>query len=213
MVRDPVKRTQSDYAIISSLDGTKEQIKHRGTEWLNLSFEEVIEMEMKRMKEVGLIPYWDMENQRIDHDIFNSFVGTEEEDYAYMKFLKTKVPMMSGSHSLLLRGMYELQLRQWFKAFPAKPKEQFLILQLEDFEKKYVLDENGVSGVQRMMQKVWKHLKLPYYEVKDESPKNTRTYKETTGKTEKLLQKFYQPHNQRLEGFLGNIWKDIWRYN
>jgi len=108
--------------------------------------------------------------------------------------------MSSGSHSLISRGMYEIQLRQWFKAFPP---EMFLVLKLEDMKME--------GGVQLVMDRVWQHLDLPSFRVKDTSPKNARSYTDSLSeKTEDVLERFFAPHNQRLKGLLGCEWDSPW---
>ena len=73
----------------------------------------------------------------------DSFTGTEEEDKAFQLYLKNHVPMGSGSHSLIIsRGMYELQLRPWFQAFPNEGT--FLVLKLEDTKSQS--GHNGTSA-------------------------------------------------------------------
>jgi len=115
--RDPTKRAKSHYEMVTSLDGTPEQIENRGKEWINMSIEEVIELDFKNMKASGLIPYWDNETKTIDMDMFRQFAGSKQEDEAYTKYMKDHIPMGSGSHSIVSRGMYELQLRQWIRSF------------------------------------------------------------------------------------------------
>jgi len=193
MTRDPVKRAKSHYEMVTSLDGTPEQIQARGKEWLKLTFEDVIRLDMCNMKKSGLIPYWDIDREEMDMDAFNAFVGTNCEDEAFRAYSKDHVKMGSGSHSLISRGMYELQLRPWMCAI--SNKDAFLVMKLETMKK---------VGVQTTMKKVFEHLNLPYYKVEDESAKNTRSYNEMTLKTEHMLRRFYAPHNARLERLLSD---------
>ena len=200
ILRDPSKRAKSHYEMVTSLDGTPEQIKNRGKEWIEMTIEEVIESDLKNMKESGLIPYWNVDSKTIDMKKFYEFSGSKKEDLAFKEYLKTHVPMGTGSHSLVSRGMYELQLRQWIRAFSS---DAFLVLKLEDMKK---------NGVNATMKKVWKHLGLPEYEVQDESAKNTRSYDEMKDETKEMLDRFYKPHNARLELLLGDGWSENpWR--
>jgi hypothetical protein len=198
ILRDPIKRAKSHYEMVTSLDGTPEQIQNRGKEWLHLTLEQVINLDFQHMKECGLIPYWDLDTKSVDQSMFQAFVGSKEEDMAFAKYLQKYVPMGSGSHSLITRGMYELQLRQWFRAFHS---DTFLVLKLEDMKN---------LGVNSTMEKVWAHLGLPNYEVHDDSARNTRTYDEMSHDTRIILQRFYDPHNKRLELLLGKEWSKPW---
>ena len=200
ILRDPTKRAKSHYEMVTSLDGTEMQIKTRGTEWIKLSIEEVVALDMKNMKDSGLIPYWDIETNSFDIDIFNRFAGSVDEDAAFKIYLKNHVTMSSGSHSLVSRGLYELQLRQWIRSFKS---DAFLVLKLEDLKN---------HGVNTTMKKVWKHLCLPEFSVMDESAKNARTYSnELKEETKVILDRFYKPHSARLEALLGQEWSsDPW---
>ena len=201
IMRDPVKRAKSHYEMVTSNDGTPEQIQNRGTEWLNLSFREVVELDFKNMKAAGLIPYWDIDSQTMDLDKFHDFVGSRQEDLAFQNYLRDYVVMNSGSHSLIVRGLYELQLRQWYKSFS---NDSFLLLKLEDMKD---------NGVQSTMKKVYQHLHLPEIKVEDDSAKNTRSYSsEIDADLKQMLQRFYTPHNERMhllsksKEWLGNPW-------
>jgi hypothetical protein len=185
MVRDPVARAFSHYQMVTSSEGTPEQLKVRGGEWRALTFEQVVEKEMAQLKEYGLIPYWDTKEGCIDMDAFESFSGSKAEDDAWDRFMKD-IPLSTGSHSLLARGLYDLQLRPWFKFFA---RERFLIIRLEDMKN---------EGVSPIMDKVWDHLELPRFSVKDDSPKNARAYDPMPEDSRSYLQRFYAPHNKKL---------------
>jgi len=201
ILRDPVKRALSHKAMVTSLDGTPQQIKSRGTEWVNMTFEEIVEFDMRNMQQSGLIPYWDIEDQVMDLDRFEQFSGTDEENQAFQEYLRCHVPMMSGSHSLISRGMYELQLRQWFRELSP---DMFLVLKLEDMK--------SDGGVQRTMDRVWEHLDLPSFKLEDVSAKNTRSYTDSLlEETEDMLERFFAPHNQRLKVLLGDDWEHPWK--
>jgi len=198
ILRDPIKRAKSHYEMVTSLDGTPEQIQNRGKEWLDLTIEQVIELDFQHMNECGLIPYWNLESKTIDPSTFQAFVGSKEEDEAFTTYLRKYVPMGTGSHSIVTRGMYELQLRQWFRAFNP---DLFLVLKLEDMKH---------DGVYNTMKTVWAHLGLPEYEIQDETARNSRSYDEMNAETITVLQRFYQPHNKRLQSLLGNEWVKPW---
>ena len=97
MLRNPIDRALSHYRMVTSDDGTDAQKKIRGMAWRGLTFEQVIEMEMVEMEKKGLM---------------GEDAG-EQEWEGYIKGL----PMGTGSHSLLGRGIYYLQLKAWMKEF------------------------------------------------------------------------------------------------
>ena len=191
MIRDPVKRAESHYAMATSTDGNEAQLKARGSEWRKKALATVVSDELQQMNECNLIPYWNFETMTVDMDKFHDFVGSQAEDEAYGKFLSL-VPLNTGSHSLIARGLYELQLRPWFAAFD---REAFHILCVEDFK------EHGVGSV---MNGVWEHLDLPKVDIDDDAPKNTRDYVSLMDDdTHSLLHRFFEPHNARLATLLG----------
>lgn len=210
LVRDPVKRAASHYAMVTSNDGTPEQLKVRGMEWREKSFEEVLEQDVRNMKEDGLLPYWDMESKTVDKQLFDSFINSREEDEAWEQYIRTRIPLNTGSYSPLARGLYALQCRQWFRSFS---KDKFLVMKLED------MSEQG-KGVQWVVNKSLAHLGCPRFEVPDVDKKNARDYNNPfEGKDElkEWLQRFFAPHNERFGkmvveelGYDENDWTDVW---
>mmetsp|Transcript_9707 Transcript_9707/g.23851 ORF Transcript_9707/g.23851 Transcript_9707/m.23851 type:complete len:652 (-) Transcript_9707:68-2023(-) len=209
MMRDPVRRAASHFAMVTSTDGTPQQLKTRGSEWREKTLKEVIELEMKKMNGCGLIPYWQRSTLGtffggfVDQECFNEFAGSAAEEQAWNQYLEKYVPLNTGSYGLLTRGMYAVQLRPWILAFD---RDQLLCLRLESMK---------VDGVRPTMEKVWAHLDLPYHPVLDESPKNTREYSSMEPDIEDHLQNFFEPHNRILSSVLQNDddeWNDPWPY-
>eukprot|EP00804_Cyclotella_cryptica_P027780 CCRYP_009195-RB/>CCRYP_009195-RB protein AED:0.29 eAED:0.34 QI:0/0/0/1/0/0/3/0/675 len=190
LVRDPIKRAASHYAMVTSSDGSPEQMKARGMEWREKSFQEVLEQDIKNMKEDGLLPYWDMESKTVNSEIFDTFINSREEDEAWERYVRTRVPLNTGSYSPLARGMYALQCRQWFRSFS---KDKFLVMKLEDMSSRE-------KGVQWVVNKTMEHLGVPQFEVPDVDKKNAREYVDPLEEKEELkgwLKRFFAPHNER----------------
>ncbi|KAL3922783.1 MAG: hypothetical protein SGILL_002014 [Bacillariaceae sp.] len=203
MMRDPVKRAASHFAMVTSTEGTPAQLETRGNEWREKTLWQVIQQELSKMKECGLIPYWNIETGTADQPIFHRFSGSDQEAEAWNLYLDKHVPLNTGSYGLLARGMYAVQLRPWLRAFA---QDQFLCLRLESMK---------ADGVQPMMKHVWKHLDLPNHPVCDVSAKNTREYQAMDPEIESYLQRFFQPHNRSLESVLessSDVWRDPWPY-
>ncbi|GKZ00344.1 hypothetical protein MPSEU_000987300 [Mayamaea pseudoterrestris] len=197
MLRHPIKRAESHYAMVTSTQGTEAQLHARGTEWRDKSFAQVVREELLRMKEIGLIPYFDIENGLVDESIYNDFAYTQEETAAWDRYLKN-IPLNTGSHSLLGRGMYELNLRSWMNTFP---RDQFMVIQLERM----------TTNVHDTLDAVWKHLQIPAYDIEDVAPKNQRSYDRiANADMEAYLTRFYAPHNRRLRKLLGEEWNGVW---
>lgn len=207
MMRDPVRRAASHYAMVTSSDGTMAQKKTRGLEWREKTIWEVVQMELTKLKDCGLIPYWDTDKGVLDQDSFDVFSGSEEETVAWNRYLEHHVPLKTGSYGLLTRGMYAVQLRSWFRAFD---RDQFMCLKLESMS----------CGVSETMQNVWAHLDLPNHPVPDESARNSRQYDTTDPKVKDYLQRFFEPHNRLLASVLqtqqqtvSEEWKNPWPYD
>eukprot|EP00521_Asterionellopsis_glacialis_P013944 CAMPEP_0195307810 /NCGR_PEP_ID=MMETSP0707-20130614/37903_1 /TAXON_ID=33640 /ORGANISM="Asterionellopsis glacialis, Strain CCMP134" /LENGTH=488 /DNA_ID=CAMNT_0040372063 /DNA_START=948 /DNA_END=2414 /DNA_ORIENTATION=- len=213
MVRDPIRRCQSHYAMVTSLDGTPAQIKARGIQWKNKTIEQTIQEDLQLLHKYGVIPYWDMKKECMDEELWNNFVNSPQEQDAWNAYITNCVPLNTGSYGIVARGLYALQIQSWLKEFTPT---QFLILKLEEFQNR---------GIQSIMEDVWCHLGLPPYQVHDESPSNTRSYKSTMAPhTQQMLERFFTPHNQRLEHLLhntrtgvrgggGEVWKHpVWKY-
>jgi hypothetical protein len=209
MMRDPVRRAASHYAMVTSKDGTPAQLKTRGTEWRDKTLWEVVQREVTILKDCGLIPYWDTEKGcLLDQESFDKFAGSPEETEAWNRYLEEHVPLSTGSYGLLTRGMYAVQLRPWFRAFD---RDQFLCLRLESMNR----------GVPETMQKVWAHLDLPNHPIADESARNSRQYDDLEPGVQEYLERFFEPHNRVLASLLqqqappatSEDWTNPWPYN
>ena len=102
------------------------------------------------------------------------------------------LPQSHGSHSYVGRGLYALQLKQWFKVFPRRCFHFVFIESLKDPEK-----------ASSEMQKIFSFIGIaPNYDVADWSKKNTRTYASMPIDTERSLRSFYRPFTEDLERLL-----------
>jgi Sulfotransferase domain len=132
------------------------------------------------MKKVGLVS--------------KTTLSYEEEDEAWIKYQDHQ----KYWKLILGRGMYEIQLRLWFKYFP---REQFLILKSED------LDHDRATTMSR----VYRFLGVPDQVLEKDEKVHTRNYsKPVLDKVQAILHDFYRPYNRRLESVLGPEWKDVW---
>ena len=95
-------------------------------------------------------------------------------------------------HSYLQRGIYVDKLERWFSVFP---KEQFLIIQSEEFFK----------HTSKMYKEVLEFLDLSNWEPNEYVQYKKREYKQPkmNPETRKKLVEYFKPHNERLYEFLG----------
>lgn len=210
MTRDPIKRAISHYVMVTSTDGTKEQLAARGSEWREKTLEEVFEQDVKDMKEDGLLPYWDLETRTVDMDVFEKFIDSREEDEAWERYVTNRIPLSTGSYAPLARGLYAIQCRQWLRSFP---KENFLIMKLEDMS-------SESKGAQWVVNRSMEFLSLPRFEIPDAEKKNSRDYQDPLSEKDELrgwLERFFAPHNERFAKMMVNEmsykeedWANLW---
>ena len=172
LLRDPVKRAISHCNMMIE----RHEIKD--------TFEMRLQRDLKWMMKTGLIS--------------NTSFTPEEEYEAFRRYQTTKEPTR-WKKLPIGRGLYEMQLREWFKYFP---REQFIILKSEE------LDVNRTAT----MKKVFDFLGIPHYAAKKHNTKvHTRSYSfSAANDVNNFLYDFYRPYNQRLEWLLGPEWKGVW---
>ncbi len=188
ILRDPVARALSQYAMMADKDCTPEQRKRRGNVD-GKAFEDVVKDDMTLLKQAKIHP----------GSIFQHF----ESRYS------AKSPYGHGGHSFIGRGLYALQLEGWLDAFPA---EQFCVMFLEDITVEKSSDGNNDTAIKHIneaMEPIWKHLGVEENSkecVKEFERKNVSKVKVTmTPEMETTLRSYYQPHNERLQRVLANI--------
>ena len=87
-------------------------------------------------------------------------------------------------------SLYYYFLKKWFNVFP---REQFLILNSSDFYTK----------TPEVMNQVFSFLDLPNYELSEYRQYTKGSYSSIDKDLRKNLSDFFQPHNQKLEDYLG----------
>lgn len=191
MLRNPVDRAFSQFQMIQDSNGTTEQLKVRGrSHYVGLSFEEVVEKELKEMFDAGITP-------ESSYDDFKE------------KLLKSR-PMDHGGHSLLMRGLYALQLQPYLEHWPADRLKILSIKQIQVgpvvLEKltflKFVV-QGTPKEVKNVVNEVFDFVKLPRVDILDIEPKNTRKYEPLSEELRFRLERFFEPFNERLFSLLG----------
>ena len=158
--------------MVTSEDGTEAQKQVRGRNWVGKTFEDVIEEELRELEEVGL------------------YKGGEWDYSKYGDYLKTR-PMGTGSHSLLVRGCYWMQLQAWLENFK---REDILIERMEDMKR---------DGIQKTVSRAYEFLGLPEFKVVDEGSKNSRSYDGMEEATRERLEQIFEAEDRKLFEGLG----------
>lgn len=93
-------------------------------------------------------------------------------------------------YSYLSRGIYIKQLETWMDLFP---KKQFLVIKSEDF----------YTNPGKTLDQVFEFLELPAYQLDHYSKYNVGDYPPLTDSTQRYLSDYFQPHNRKLQEYLG----------
>lgn len=202
MLREPIQRCESHYAMVTSPVGTPAQLKARGSEWRESTLEQVLEKDFDLLSTCGVIPYW--KDNQLDRNAFDNFINTPEEYQAWQSYL-SHIPPNTGSYSLVGRSLYALNLLPWLRAMN---RTQFYVINLEDWS----------SQPQSVLVNVWRHLDVPYCSTIHAKAQNTRDYEsKLSADWKNRLQRFFEPHNERLVSLLGsskvNPWSPCWLYS
>ena len=231
LCRHPIHRAISHYAMVTSTaTATPAQLKSRGTEWRQKSFAQVALEDLLLMKQCGLIPYWSipgltihtkmddtkaiqfildsMDTARLNREKFDTFTGSVQEETAWTKYITQHVPLQTGSYGLLSRGLYHIQIRMWIKAYPRA--SDFLIYKFESVTGRAPNDDATSNITMKMIQQIWNHIEVPFYEIPREildERQNSREYTksdiiDTASKLYHFLQRFYELHNEQLHSLL-----------
>ncbi len=179
--RNPVDRAYSQYRMVTSTEGTADQLKARGfSEYGDMTFGDVVDQEIEELIAKGL---------------YRADTPFSSEDFT--REIMSSRPMGHGGHSIVARGLYVFQLQPWIEAFPLSDGK-LSILSIGDL---------AHDNVQETMDTVYSKLGLPPHALSQEEvqPKNTREMKEPIDPTVRAkLEKFYAPFNECLFTLIGH---------
>lgn len=179
MLRNPTDRAYSHYEMQRDLSVFPPHLrKSKESIYNHLTFMEAIRQEIDFLHTHGLSP------------TVNSSVFEKE--------VLARLPTEHGKHSIVARGLYAMQLEQWFKVWP---KEQLSIYSIKEVI-------GSKEDVQHTLNRVFEYLGLPHYDIQNIEPKNSRKYKPMPEDCRALLDEFYAPYNARLFELLGRelVW-------
>jgi hypothetical protein len=183
LLRDPVDRVAAHYLAA----------QNKG---LKLTLEEWIDKEFALLDRVGML------NHTSTTSLPNSFSGSPEEDLAWYNYHTSTLEGALG------RGMYEIQLRQWFQALRAvgrDPADAVLIVRAEHLQAspaepyRQILQFLGLSTNNTTDGKSTSSFKPASLLGDTES---TRLHMKA--ETRQRLAAFYAPYNARLQSLVQN---------
>ena len=189
LLRNPVDRAFSHYYMLFNRDLANPS-NRRGP--IALSFEHYVELDMRVLKETGVIREWSSTEE------FDAFSGSDEEFQAWQTYTKL------GLNSPIGHGLYALQLRHWLQAMDlfGKPRKDLLVLQSE-----VMMRHSNATYFQ-----VLDFLRLKPHHMLKYAKIHTTQYRtpEMNPETRAKLQTFYEPYNRQLESLLGSNWSGVW---
>ena len=186
VLREPVARAFSHYNM--KLWGSTRRHIHGNATLVNVTFEEWIQNDIEDLKETGVLQ---------DQIPAQQFIGSPEMNEAWKKYTRL------GTHAPVGRGIYVIQIKQWFEAMKvARKKGSDLLI---------VNSEQMKAHTDLVYKNVLKFLDLPREPLVDNGKKNKGHYISVIDpKTNQLLRDIYKPFNEELYSLLGTNWGAIW---
>jgi hypothetical protein len=190
ILRNPIDRAVSHFRFEDEARQRKSLVKKARP---MVDWEVWIEDDLRLLKKAGVVRDWN----EVD---FDTFAGSEEETLSWKRYLR-----QPNSNMILGRGLYAIQLEQYFSAMEkgGKSRSELLVIQSED------LLNNTEAVYGRMLD----FLDLPPHRLEDSQPKHKTTRSGSAqplpDQLRKQLEVFYEPYNRRLYSLLH--WDNVWQ--
>lgn len=182
ILRNPIDRAVSHFRFE---DEARQRNKRPMVDW-----EVWIEDDLQLLKKVGVVRDWNETD-------FDGFAGSEEEMLSWKRYLR-----QPNSNMILGRGLYAIQLEQYFVAMEkaGKSRSELLVMQSEDL----------LSNTQAAYDRMLEFLDLQPHRLEDSQPKHRTTHRAEPlpDHLRKKLEVFYEPYNRRLYSLLQ--WDNVW---
>jgi hypothetical protein len=193
IIRNPVKRSISQYNMIADRSGTPGQLKKRGK--LNgKSFETVVDEDLAAIRALvggggGGSKMSSSSSSSSSSAASPSRPSLLPFDVRFESEYLRHLPYGHGCHSFVGRGCYSTLIRLWASEFRAR--DELFVTTLEAMK----------GDTQKVLDEVFEFLQLDSYVLESTVASNTRSYKSadvaTTGVVERLTA-FYEPWNRDL---------------
>lgn len=184
ILRNPVERAYSHYSYTIT-----ENFRGKSASLLQQTFEEWIQIDLANLVKAGVVSNDTSRSER-------------QEQEAWKTYLRS---MKDQTYAILGKGLYVIQLQQWFDALEEH--------NLNISKTLLVLESNQLlHQTEGTLNQVADFLGLPPTQWKDTSAKHTGNYKEKMNpETKEFLERFFQPYNQRLYKLLGWEETKFWK--
>jgi len=188
ILRNPTERAYSQYQMTQDPSGTPEQLRLRGmSAYAGRSFADIVEQEIAVLEAAGISPL------------------TTDADFARL-CLQPIQHISHGGHSIVLRGLYALQLRPWLAATQQFGPDHLRVVSIGEIK-------GGAKRVQATMDKVFAFVGLPPHEIEEQQldAKNVRGAPEPMpSHVRERLSHFYAPFNDQLFALLNRSLDGDW---
>lgn len=160
----------------------------------NPAFEDRLRSEVEKMRRIGLndmplVPV-NATVQDVEGLVFPELTGTHEEQRVRFEKLK--------GMPLLKKGMYAIQLREWFKKIP---RENIFLQFYEDLKRNP--DDTFL--------KVQQFLGLQNYSLTKYAHSKAGNYTPMNQATRRYLERFFEPYNRQMEELLDEPMHPAWK--
>ena len=204
LLRHPIDRIWSEFNFYSMEDpslhfDTNEQKleyrKKKQNALYGMTFDEWVRQDIKNLKEAGVFQ---------DKIPPSEFYGSKDERAAWQRY-QMAVSKSQGVNSPVARGLYTVQLEEWFdglRQIGRNPETETLVLRTEDMK----ADTEGAYN------KVISWLELPPQKVRYKDMfVNTGSHPSSgmSNETITMLMKLYEPYNKRLYKLMGSDWEGV----
>lgn len=191
ILRNPVDRLFSHYC---HLRKTRESYRE-------ITFETFIQKDIDALQKLKLVsknPTDDINLNMHNDAAWEEYINSKKINDVSQKNIHLQISVA--------RGLYYMQLRQWFKYFP----DNILVINFDE-----LTSENGYQSVYN---KAMDFLGLDYNLMKRKTGFSGLV--QLKGKydvvmnddTKKMLYDLYAPYNRELKTLLGNEWNNVWEY-
>lgn len=202
ILRDPIERAHSEYKMNKYRVSARDHVPSEQKKIEQHTFSICVDEDIKKLQKAKIISsdFLDIDRDEQDKrwlEYWDSLNITQKE-----RFTSKDICSMGE----IGRGIYYIQLQQWFDEFPP---DRILILQTETFL------SSGMRNGTNIMKTITDFLGITEMELSQPTEKIHSTPDDTQMERgiRKTLEEIYDPFNKMLASILGSEWKDPWPYN
>ena len=126
----------------------------------------------------------------VNHEFEEAILADLTNQQLRQRMLEDANAYKEVKSSYISLGLYIYWLQEWLKFFPP---QQLLILNSDDLK----------NNTAQTMEQVYDFLGLPHHQLPHYAKENSGSYLPISDSLHQQLSEYYQPHNQKLETFLG----------